>query len=186
MDSTHPIPDIDPAAQLPLAELERRFEALKPAPVGRGRVTLLMARGADHARTVYDRVLLTEDGMPGDRWGLREDRVSDDQLAVMGHRVAELIANGQSMTLFGDNIALDLDLSDDALPTGSRVQLGDAILEVTPKPHNGCKLYAGRFGAEALRFISQKPLRSLHLRGIYLRVVQPGEVWLGARAIVLD
>jgi MOSC domain-containing protein YiiM len=93
----------------------------------------------------------------------------------MQRDVAELIANGQPLTLFGDNLFLDLDLSVSNLPTGSRVHVGGATLEVTPKPHNGCKKFHARFGPDALRFVSKPDLRHRNLRGIYMRVVQPGE-----------
>ncbi len=185
MATTHPFPTIDPSTHLSRDELAARYDALEPAPKGSGHVTLLLARGPDHSRIVYERVLLTKDGMPGDRWQPKAEGVDDDQLAVMGHRVTELIANGQSQTLFGDNIALDMDLSEEALPIGSRVRLGDAVFEVTPKPHTGCSYYAERFGADALRFTREPERRAQHLRGIYLRVVEPGEVWLGAPATLL-
>ncbi len=83
------------------------------------------------------------------------------------------------MTLFGDNLYLDFDLSTRNLPTGSRVRAGEAILEVTPQPHNGCQKFHARFGPEALRFVSKPDLRHRNLRGIYMRVVQPGAVGPG-------
>ncbi len=90
--------------------------------------------------------------------------------------VAELIAHGQPLTLFGDNLFVDLDLSQDNLPAGSRVRAGQAVLEVTPLPHNGCRKFQSRFGQDALRFVSNPPLRSRNLRGIYMHVIEPGEV----------
>jgi len=93
--------------------------------------------------------------------------------------VAELIANGQPLTLFGDNLFLDLDLSATNLPPGSLVRIGGATMEVTPKPHNGCQKFRARFGSEALRFVSKPDLRRRNLRGIYMRVVQRGEVAAG-------
>jgi len=99
--------------------------------------------------------------------------------------VAGLIANGQPLTLFGDNLFLDLDLSAANLPAGSRVRVGGATLEVTPKPHNGCRKFHARFGPEALRFVSKPDLRPRNFRGIYMRVVEPGEVALGDAVEVL-
>ncbi|HTI51678.1 MAG TPA: MOSC domain-containing protein, partial [Planctomycetaceae bacterium] len=71
---------------------------------------------------------------------------------------------------------LDLDLSAANVPTGSRLQVGNALLEVTAKPHNGCRKFCARFGPDALQFVSQPDLRSRNLRGIYLRVIEAGEV----------
>ncbi len=106
------------------------------------------------------------------------------QIAVMQRDVAELIANGQPLTLFGDCLILDLDLSKDNLPVGSRVQVGNSLLEVTPEPHNGCRKFQARFGADALRFVSMKQLRHRNLRGIYMRVVDGGDVVNDDRVVV--
>ena len=101
------------------------------------------------------------------------------QIAVMQADVAELVANGQPLTLFGDSLFLALDLSTPNLPAGSRVRVGGAVLEVTPVPHNGCRKFQGRFGQDALRLVSMKELRHRNLRGIYMRVVEPGEAGPG-------
>jgi MOSC domain-containing protein YiiM len=125
-------------------------------------------------------MLLTPDGgVPADAWGRREGPSPpnlDAQIAVMQADVAGLIANGQPLTLFGDSLFLSLDLSAANLPAGSRLRAGAATLEVTPKPHNGCGKFEARFGAGALGLVSKPDLRHRNLRGIYLRVVEPGEV----------
>ena len=46
---------------------------------------------------------------------------------------ARVVANGQPLELHGDNLYLSLDLSASNLPIGSRVRVGEALLEVTPK-----------------------------------------------------
>ena len=107
------------------------------------------------------------------------------QIAVMQTAVAELIANGQTLTLFGDNLFLELDLSAANLPAGSRLRVGGAVLEVTPMPHNGCRKFQARFGQDALRFVSVMQLRHRNLRGIYMRVVEPGDVQPGDAVEVL-
>ena len=117
--------------------------------------------------------------MPRDRWGERADRKPDGQIAVMQRDVAELIANEQPLTLFGDNLFLDLDLSARNLPIGSRLRIGGAILEVTPKAHNGCHKFRARFGDDALRFVSKRELRHRNLRGVYMCVLYDGDVAVG-------
>jgi MOSC domain-containing protein YiiM len=42
--------------------------------------------------------------------------------------------------------------------------------------NNGCRKFQARFGADALRFVSKPELRPRKLRGIYVRVVESGEV----------
>jgi MOSC domain-containing protein YiiM len=115
-------------------------------------------------------------GVPGDAWGQSEAPNPEAQLAVMQTDVADLIANGQPLMLFGDNLFLALDLSDENVPPGSRLRAGGATLEVTPKPHNGCRKFQARFGDGALRFVSKPDLRRRNLRGVYMRVVEGGDV----------
>lgn len=170
----------DSAQYRSLAELEQMLSALPSAPEQRGRVALMMSRGSGGRRQILDRIILEiEEGVPGDAWGRPAERDVDAQIAVMQKDVAELIANGQPLTLFGDCLFLDLDLSAANLPPATRVRVGDAILEVTPKPHNGCRKFLARFGEGALRFVSKTELRHRNLRGIYMRVVQAGEVKTG-------
>jgi MOSC domain-containing protein YiiM len=108
------------------------------------------------------------------------------ELTVMQVELARLIANGQPLTVFGDNLFLEMDLSAENLPVGSRVRIGGSILEVTAKPHNGCRKFAARFGHDALRLVSKPELRHRNLRGIYMRVVEAGEAALGDAVEVLS
>jgi MOSC domain-containing protein YiiM len=182
-----PLPALDPSAHLSFTELERRFSDLSPAPRDQGKVTLLIARAGDSTRTLHERAILTpQEGMPGDRWISKLPLNPDAQITVISHRIAALIGNGQHPALFGDNLVIDLDLSEASLPVGSRLRVGEALCEVTPKPHTGCLKYAARFGDEALRFISTPAQKPLRLRGIYLRVLEAGAVWTGADAVVLS
>jgi len=103
----------------------------------------------------------------------------------MRRDVAELIANGQPLTLFGDNLFVELDLSAANLATGARLRVGEALVEVTPKPHNGCTKFKARFGQDALRFVQGRPTRDQNLRGIYWKVVEAGEARVGDRIQLL-
>jgi MOSC domain-containing protein YiiM len=149
-------------------------------------VALIVRRGEGGTRETLERTMLAvADGVPGDAWGRSPTRKPEGQIAVMQIDIAQLIANGQPLPLFGDNLFLDLDLSAANLPTGSRLRVGRATLEVTPKPHNGCHKFRARFGDDALRFVSRPDLRPRNLRGIYLRVVEAGEVAAGDPVDVL-
>ena len=127
-----------------------------------------------------------ESGIPGDAWGRQRRPAPEAQLTVIQIDIAELIANGQPLTLFGDNLFLDLDVSAANLPPGSRLRAGTVTLEVTPEPHNGCGKFRERFGDAALRFVSKRDLRHLNLRGVYMRVVDEGEIAPGDPVQVLS
>ena len=51
------------------------------------------------------------------------------------------------------------------------------MIEVSPKPHNGCAKFADRFGIDAARFVNTQD--GTRLRGINAMVVQPGTVCTG-------
>src|SRR5688572_16645378 len=180
-------PEGDAAAHRALLDLETRLRALPAADQDAGFVALIVYRRPDGVRETPQRVRLSpEEGVPGDGWARRPPRDPEAQLAVMRRDVAELIANGQPLTLFGDNLFVDLDLSAGNLPTGTRLRVGRALVEVTPKPHDGCIKFKGRFGGDALRFVQQKPTRDQNLRGIYWRVAEPGELCVGDPIEVLS
>jgi len=177
----------DPACHLALEDLKRGLQALTSIPREAGRVVLIVRKREGGVRETLDRIVVTPElGIPGDAWSRRAEPDREMQLAVMQTDVARLIANGQPLTLFGDNLIVELDLSASSLPAGSRVRVGDATLEVTPMPHNGCRKFRARFGDDALRFVSAPELRQRNLRGIYMRVVGAGEVATGVPIEVIS
>ena len=180
-------PEGEAAYHLPLTELDARLAALPPAPTEVGTLAMILRRHPDGRRETPDRVQLAPaQGIPGDGWARRPPRDPEAELAVMRRDVATMIANGQSITLFGDNLFVDLDISAENLPCGTRLRVGEAVVEVTPKPHNGCVKFRGRFGDAALRFVQAPPTRHLNLRGIYWRVVEAGAISNGASIAVLS
>jgi hypothetical protein len=167
-------------------QLEEGLKNLHTAK-DKGTVVMLVARGEGGTRQLLQHARLEPDcGMPGDAWCRRTSRNPETSIAVMQSDVAELIANGQPIELSGDNLYLALDLSNANLPIGSRVRAGTATLEVTPYPHNGCKKFRARFGEDAVRFTSNPAIRHLNLRGIYMRVIEAGEVQPGDMVEVLS
>ncbi len=72
-----------------------------------------------------------------------------------------------------------MDLSIENLPAGTRVLLGETILEITSEPHPGCKKFTERFGLEANRFVNSPIGKSLRLRGLNAKVIQPGVIRTG-------
>jgi MOSC domain-containing protein YiiM len=176
----------DPARYRTAADLARALAALAAAPADRGRVVHAVTRCEGGRREAPSRVALTpEGGVDGDSWGRRADRKPDAQVTVMQAGIAALIANGQPIELFGDNLFLDLDISAANLPPGSQVEIGEALLEVTPLPHNGCRKFKARFGEDALLFVQDPAARPRNMRGIHMRVLRGGEVGVGDEARVI-
>lgn len=162
-----------------VADLEAMWLTAEPAPRGAGTVRLICVRLGDEAHEMPERVQVTIDGgVAGDRWAADEQPVADAQVTLMNVRVTELIArDGVPLHTPGDNFLVDLDLAEDALPAGTRLRLGNALLEVTALPHTGCKKFRERFGLEALRWVNEH--RDRRLRGINCRVLETGSVALG-------
>lgn len=162
------------------ADLEAGLRALRAAPKEFGRLTAIVRRpGSTHRESLESAELSVLEGLPGDAWNHRPNRSIDGQLTVINSAVAELIANGQPTAALGDNLFVDLDLSAGNLPVGTRLSVGAAVVEVTPMPHNGCRKFLGRFGADALRLVQAPETRAQNYRGIYWKVVQAGRVCVG-------
>ena len=98
------------------------------------------------------------DGVIGDNWRARGNHRTFDgsadplaQVTLVSSRVAAAIAGPHDRwQLSGDQLFVDLDLSRANLPAGTRLAVGSAVLEVTPKPHRGCDKFRARFGTDAL------------------------------------
>jgi hypothetical protein len=176
----------DRSRHLDRSTLEAGIASLR-APLDEGAVALMVARGPAGERHLPDQALLTvEGGMPGDRWAEQTKYGPDYQLATARADFARLIANGQALELHGDNLFLDLDLSSDNLPSGTLLRAGQALLQVTPTAHNGCKKWVQRFGLCPMQLNLHPAYRALHVRGIYLRVVEEGRVCVGDRVRVVS
>ena len=147
-----------------------------------------MIRPKTDARVSLQRCGLSPDGgVHGDNWAkgcwmsLPDGRPHPDvQVTIMNARAIALIAKDEARwPLAGDNLLVDLDLSEGNLPPGTRLSVGSALLEITDVPHKGCKKFAERFGVDATRFVNAREGLRLHLRGIYARIVEPGVVAVG-------
>ncbi len=102
------------------------------------------------------------------------------QLNVMNARTIALVAQDRDRwALAGDQLFVDLDLSEENLPPGTRLAVGAAVIEVTPIPHQGCQKFVDRFGVDAMKWVNSPAGRALRLRGVCARVVQPGVVRTG-------
>jgi len=173
---------------LTIEELEAGLEMIRQSPKDNGVLKLLVRRPREGEREVLDEGKLDLiHGLMGDNWLTRGCSSTPDgsahpgtQLNVMNFRVIALLAEEKERwPLAGDQLYLDMDLSADNLPPGTRLALGSAIIEVTAEPHTGCKKFLARFGREALKFVNSSLGKQLHLRGINAKVVRPGTIRIG-------
>jgi len=168
------------------ADLDAGLAEILRAPSAEGSVELIVRRPTEGEREVLEEgVLDLDEGLVGDRWraGARSEGATMDtgtQLTLMNARVIALIApDRERWPLAGDQLYVDLDLRPENLPTGTRLALGSAVIEVTDEPHTGCAKFSGRFGSDAIRFVNSRAGRDLRLRGLNARVVEPGRVRAG-------
>lgn len=169
-------------------ELEAGLARIREAPSDDGTLELIVRRPAVEVREVLDEGVLSRgEGLVGDTWIVRGSKRTDDgsshpdmQLNIMNARCIALLAQTpERWALAGDQLYLDLDISHDNLPAGTRLRIGEAVIEVTDQPHTGCKKFASRFGVDALRFVNSEIGKHLRLRGMNARVVEEGTVRQG-------
>jgi hypothetical protein len=176
------------ARQLTMEELEAGLDHIRRSPKDEGVLELIVRRPRVGARDVLREGALDPlVGLVGDTWKDRgSSRTADGsphpdmQLNIMNARVVALVAQDRARwALAGDQLFIDMDLTDDNLPPGTRLELGSAVIEVTNQPHTGCQKFVSRFGLDAMKFVNSPLGRQLHLRGINARVVKAGTVRVG-------
>lgn len=173
---------------LTMQELEAALDHLRAAPKDEGVLQLIVCRPDVDQRRVLDMAELNPaQGLIGDNWIARGSSRTPDgsphpemQINIMNSRVTALVAQEKERwSLAGDQLYIDIDLSKENLPAGARIQVGSAVLEVSPLPHTGCKKFVSRFGMDAMKFVNSEVGKQLCLRGINAKVVQAGIVKVG-------
>ena len=171
-----------------MAELEAGLEDIRQSPTDAGMLALIVRRPQIEAREVLGvGELDLVEGLVGDNWKTRGSSQTADgsahpdmQLNIMNARVIALLAQKKERwALAGDQLYMDFDLSEENVPPGTRLSLGEAVIEVTDQPHTGCKKFAARFGLDALKFISSPVGKQLQLRGINAKVICSGAIQIG-------
>lgn len=176
---------------LSMEALEAGVADVYASPKDEGVLQLIVRRPQSEEREILEEGTLDlAEGLMGDNWRTRgSSRTADGsahpdmQLNIMNSRAIALVAQDKGRWhLAGDQLFLDLDLSEENLPAGTRLALGSAVIEVTPEPHTGCKKFVARFGADAMKFVNSPLGKQLRLRGLNAKVIQPGVIRLGDRA----
>jgi hypothetical protein len=170
-----------------LAELDAQLDHVRAAPRDAGRIELLVVRPASDERRVVDEIELdVARGVIGDRWLTKGSRHTpdgsshpDQQLTLMSARAAAAIADRDRWPLAGDQVFVDLDLSQEALPIGTQLVLGEALVEISTLPHLGCAKFTHRFGSDATKWVNGDAGKALRLRGANARIIRGGVVRRG-------
>lgn len=168
---------------LTLSEMEAQIEHIRQSPPDEGVLEMIVCRPAENERKMlFEAELNTQRGLVGDTWLARGNHRGgpsnpDCQINIMNSRVVSLLAQDRERwPLAGDQLFIDLDLSDDNLPPGSRLGIGTAVIEITAEPHTGCHKFASRYGADAKTFVNSPEGKRMHLRGVNARIVQSGVI----------
>lgn len=169
-----------------ISELEAGIDRIMDAPADLGVLSLIVRRPSEGEREVLEVGQLDlADGLLGDSWKLRTATIEGEpdpynQINVMSARAISLIAGEPDRwQLAGDQLYLDFDISADNIPSGSRIAIGETVIEVSEAPHTGCQKFSQRFGVDALRFVNSEAGRKLRLRGFNARVIVPGTIRTG-------
>jgi MOSC domain-containing protein YiiM len=108
-------------------------------------------------------------------------------LTLMNVRAAAAVAGPiERWAITGDQLFVDIDLSVENVPPGSRLTVGDALIEITAVPHRGCGKFTAAFGVDATKFVNSTVGRELNLRGVNARVVSGGAVRAGDAILKLS
>jgi MOSC domain-containing protein YiiM len=179
---------------LSLAELTEGLPRILAAPKDQGTVRALVVRPAKGERRDVGSVRVSlAGGVEGDHWAQGCWKSTDDgkphpdvQICLMNARCIELIAQDRAnWPPAGDNLFLDMGLTPDNLPPGTRIGIGSAEMVITDTPHNGCASFIERYGRDACLFVNTGEGKRLRLRGIYARVTRDGEISVGDRVVKL-
>ena len=157
------------------------IDKVRASPKDGGVLKLIVLRLPHEQRQLRSQATLsTGGGVEGDRWGLKGNANPLSQISVMNARFLEAIAgDSERMSLAGDNLIVDLDLHESNLPAGTRLRIGQTLVEVNDYPHTGCFKFERRYGKEVLDLSNSPEGLALRLRGLFVRVIQGGEVRLG-------
>lgn len=161
------------------------LDEILTAPKDVGPIEMIVRRpNVDEREIVESAELTTGEGLVGDDWINRVDENGQPdratQLTLMNSRVTDAVAVSRDRwPLAGDQVYVDMDISVENLPPGSRLRVGDAILEISEIPHTGCNKFASRFGKEALRFANVGIGKENRFRGANAIVAESGTVRTG-------
>ncbi|MFT4647665.1 MAG: hypothetical protein ACI9X4_000878 [Glaciecola sp.] len=159
------------------------FKNLPDSPLDDGRVYRLVQRpagGGVGARLTPDTIRVeVGKGVIGDRRSQHPES-AEGEISLINVHVLRAVSPGEErMSMSGDNLQVDLNLSEVNLPIGTYLHIGSAILEVGPQPHFPCGLFVERFGPKATQRVARASRKGKRGRGVLCLVKQSGEITVG-------
>lgn len=182
------VPSTDAVAHLGIEQLNAGLDRIRRSPADAGPLLTIVQRPAvDRRKVVAAGRLDVEGGLIGDTWKDRGSASTADgsanpeaQITIINSRALQLMAQSEDRwPLAGDQLVVDIDMSEANLPPGQWLSIGSAVLEISAEPHTGCVKFARRFGNDALRFVSTPTGQAMRLRGVNARVVRSGQIRAG-------
>ena len=173
-------------------QLENKMDHILSSPSDHGDLKMIVRRPAIEEREILEEGEITfGEGLKGDTWNMRGSSKTNDggplleaQITIINSRLIDAITESQKeWALAGDQLYVDFDLSENNIPSGTLLKIGESILEVSSIPHTGCGKFKKRFGSEVLKFINSKIGREKNLRGINAKVIKEGRLAVGDKVI---
>jgi MOSC domain-containing protein YiiM len=165
------------------AKIEAWHASLASSPRDVGVVKTCVLRPEDGARAIPDSIQVDpETGIEGDFWSAEKDPERKCQVSLINIHVIESCAESSDpmrTALCGDNLHVDLDLSESNLPVGTALEVGDARLVITDQPHLPCKLFGGRYGQENVSRIAWSVKQGHRGRGVMATIERGGTIRVG-------
>ena len=133
----------------------------------RNSLELTVAGGIENERWLKHPWMQLEDGSPD----------PSIQVSILQKRVLELCWRDRDNVIYpGDTMIADMDLSEENLPIGQRIQAGTAVLEVSTVFNTACAKWKVRHGRESFDWINRPDNVKHRLRGVLCKIVQDGTV----------
>jgi MOSC domain-containing protein YiiM len=167
---------------------DRWLQKLPASPTDEGRVTRLVIRpGAETSgeRECPESIELSpEQGILGDRWHENPERCPGSQVSLINTHMIAALAGEIPTELSGDNLHVDLDLSEANLPIGTRLVMGSAVLQISDVTHRPCESFYQRYGARASKRVARGNATGLRGRGVLCLVTEAGTIRVGDQILV--
>lgn len=168
----------------PTLELDAWYAALPRSPQDEGHVVRCVIRSGPGERATPSTIEVhVGKGVVGDSWPVHVHSAPESEVSLINIHVARAVADGDDgrTPLTGDNLQVDLDLSEANLPPGTLLEIGSAILIVTTFPHRPCRSFSARFGELHTKRIARAFRTGKRGRGVLCNVVRAGAMSVGDR-----